>query len=163
MANTYLQMYLHFVFAVKGRANLIPKRHQEELYKYITGIVTNKKQKLLAIGGMPDHLHVFIGINHGGSISDLVRDIKANSSRFINDRRWVVGKFEWQEGFGGFSYSQSHIHRVIQYILSQEDHHARRSFQEEYLKLLQQFQVNYNEVYLFDWIDASVPSGGCQK
>jgi putative transposase len=109
MANTYLQIYLHVVFAVQGRMNLIPKAHQEELYKYITGIVANKKQKLLAVGGMLDHVHIFIGINHGHSISDLVRDIKANSARFINEKQWVRGKFHWQEGFGGFSYSHSQI------------------------------------------------------
>ena len=153
MANTYLQIYLHFVFAVKGRANLIPENHKEELYKYMTGIVTKKKQKLLVVGGMPDHVHLFVGINHGNSLSDLVRDIKANSSRFINEKQWVRGRFEWQKGFGGFSYSHSQIDQVIRYILNQEKHHARRSFKEEYLKILKQFAVEYDERYLFEWID----------
>lgn len=153
MANTYLQIYLHVVFAVEGRMSLIPRRHQEELYKYMTGIVTNKKQKLLAVGGMPDHVHIFVGINHGNSISDLVRDIKANSSRFINEKQWIRGKFRWQKGFGGFSYSHSHIDAVARYILNQEQHHKRQSFKDEYLKLLKQFAVEYDSNYLFEWIE----------
>jgi putative transposase len=152
MANTYLQIYVHFVFAVKGRANLIPPKHQEELNKYITGITTNKQQKLLAIGGMPDHLHVFVGMNHGGSISDLVRDLKANSAKFINAQRWFSGKFAWQEGFGGFSYSHSQLHQVIQYILHQPEHRRQRSFKEEYLTFLQQFAIPYDERYVFEWV-----------
>lgn len=153
MANTYLQIYLHIVFAVQDRMNLIPKQHQEELYKYMTGIVTNKKQKLLAVGGMPDHIHIFIGINHGHSLSDLVRDIKANSSRFINEKHWIRGKFQWQEGFGGFSYSHSQIDAVARYILNQEQHHKRQSFKDEYLQLLKKFAVEYDLQYLFEWID----------
>ena len=155
MANTYLQIYIHCIFAVKGRLNLIHPPHQDELYKYITGIVTNKKQKLLAVGGMPDHVHLFLGLNHGGSLSDLIRDVKANFSRFINAQRWIRGKFEWQEGFGGFSYAHSQLHQVIQYILRQEEHHARRSFREEYLQLLRQFAVEYDERYVFEWIDSA--------
>ena len=153
MANTYLQIYLQIVFAVEGRANLIPVAHQEELFRYMTGIVTNKRQKLLAAGGMPDHVHLFIGLNHGSAVSDLVRDIKANSSRFINEQRWLRGQFRWQEGYGGFSYSRSHIHLVIEYILNQKQHHVKRTFKDEYLKLLQEFQVEYDERYVFTWIE----------
>ncbi len=153
MANTYLQIYLHIIFAVQGHANLIHGAYQEELYRYITGIVTNKRQKLLAVGGMPEHVHVFIGLNHGNAISDMVRDIKANSSRFINEQCWMLGQFRWQEGYGGFSYSRSQIHQVIQYILNQEHHHTRRTFKEEYLEFLKEFALEYDKRYLFEWID----------
>jgi REP element-mobilizing transposase RayT len=153
MANSYSQIYIHIIFAVKGRQNLIHKPYQEEFNKYVTGIVTNKGQKMLAIGGMPDHIHIFIGMNPTKSISDLVRDIKANSSKFINEKRWVKGKFQWQSGFGAFSYSRSHIDPVVKYILNQEKHHAKKSFKEEYIELLQKFEIEYDKKYLFEWID----------
>jgi REP element-mobilizing transposase RayT len=153
MANSYSQIYIHIIFAVKGRQNLIHKPYQEEFNKYVTGIVTNKGQKMLAIGGMPDHIHIFIGMNPTKSISDLVRDIKANSSKFINEKRWVKGKFQWQSGFGAFSYSRSHIDPVVKYILNQEKYHAKKSFKEEYIELLQKFEIEYDKNYLFEWID----------
>ena len=153
MADTYTQIYIQIVFAVQGRQNLIHGNHQEELNRYITGIITHKDQKLLAIGGMPDHLHILIGLKPTIALSDLVRDIKANSSKFINDQRWVPGRFEWQAGFGGFSYSRSQIDRVIQYILDQKQHHATRSFKEEYLALLKKFDVQYDDKYVFAWIE----------
>jgi REP element-mobilizing transposase RayT len=152
MANTYTQIYIHIVFAVQGRENLLKKENKEELHKYITGIIHNKNQKLFAINSMPDHIHIFISINPGISISDLVRDIKSNSSRFINTKRWVQGKFNWQEGFGAFSYGHSQIDAVVKYILDQEKHHATRTFKEEYLGLLKKFNVEYNERYVFDWV-----------
>ena len=152
MANTYLQIYLHFVFAVQGRIDLIPKRHQEELYKYMTGIVTNKKQKLLAVGGMPDHVHILIGYHPSQPLPNLLRDIKANTSKFINDNRWVPGKFQWQEGYGAFSYNHSQISNVIQYIDKQEEHHGKAQFKDEYIKLLEQYEIEYNSEYLFDWL-----------
>ncbi len=153
MANTYTQIYIQVVFAVQGRYNLIPKQHKEELHKYITGIIRNKNQKLIAINSMPDHIHIFIGMKPDIALSDLVRDIKNNSSRFINEKRWMRGKFNWQEGFGGFSYGHSQIDAVVRYIQSQEKHHARRTFKEEYLELLEKFNIDYNEKYLFKWID----------
>lgn len=152
MADTYTQIYIQIVFAVKGRQNLISAKHEEELHKYITGIIKNKGQKLLAIGGMPDHLHIFIGQQPTIALSDLIRDIKANSSKFINEQRWMIGKFEWQAGFGAFSYGRSQIEEVVQYILTQKTHHARRTFKEEYLALLQKFAVEYDERYIFEWI-----------
>ena len=153
MANTYIQAYLQYVFAVQGRQNLIRQENEEELYKYITGITKNKGQKLLAVGGMPDHVHVFIGINRSMDIGDFVSAIKSNSSRFINEKKWVMGKFRWQEGYGAFSYSRSHTDRVVKYVLNQKKHHEKRSFREEYIELLKKFEVEYDEKYLFDWIE----------
>ena len=149
MANTYTQIYIHVVFAVEGRQNLIKPEHNDELQKYITGIVTAENQKLIAINNMPDHLHVLIGLQPDACLSNLVRDIKANSSRFINEKRWVAGKFSWQEGFGAFSYSRSQLDAVIQYIQNQQKHHARKTFREEYIELLEKFEVNYDKRYIF--------------
>ena len=153
MANTYSQIYIHIVFAVKGRQNLIRAEIREELHKYITGIVTNRDQKLLSIFCMPDHTHLLIGLKPSISISDLVRDIKAGSSKFINDNKLIKGRFSWQEGFGVFSYSRSQIDTVIKYIQNQEKHHHKKSFKEEYVELLKKFEVEYDEKYLFEWID----------
>jgi putative transposase len=153
MANTYSQVYIQIVFAVKGRQNLIAKENREELYKFITGIVTNREQKLLAIFAMPDHVHILIGMKPSISISDLVRDIKAGSSKFINDSKWINRKFNWQEGFGAFSYSKSSIDNVVKYILNQEAHHNKKTFKEEYLDFLKKFEIEYDEKYVFDWIE----------
>jgi putative transposase len=153
MANTYSQIFIQMVFAVKGRQNLIAKQYKEELQKYITGIVQNKEQKMLAISVMPDHIHIFIGIKPNISISDLVRDIKAGSSKFINQSNWITAKFNWQEGFGAFSYSKSQIDTVVKYIQNQENHHKKKSFKEEYIEFLTKFDIDFNEKYLFDWIE----------
>lgn len=155
MANTYSQVYIQVVFAVKGRQNLIRAEIREDLQKYITGIITNRDQKLLSIFCMPDHTHLLIGLKPSISISDLVRDIKAGSSKFINDKKLIKGKFSWQEGFGVFSYSRSHIDTVIKYIQNQEKHHNKKSFKEEYLEFLKKFEIEYDEKYLFEWIDVS--------
>ena len=153
MANTYSQIYIHVVFAVEGRRNLIPKQHRETLHKYITGIVQNRDQKMLSIFCMPDHSHILVGMKPSISISNLTRDIKAGSSKFINDNKWIAGKFNWQVGFGAFSYSRSQIDNVIKYILNQEIHHKRKTFKEEYLELLKKFEIEYEEKYLFKWIE----------
>jgi REP element-mobilizing transposase RayT len=152
MANTYSQLYIHIVFAVKGRQNLISENWKDEIYKYITGIVTNKGQKVISINGMPDHIHILIGLKPDKSISDLVRDIKSNSSKFINDRKWINGKFEWQTGFGAFSYSHSQLTNVINYILRQEEHHKTKTFKEEYIEFLQLFNIEFKDEYLFSEI-----------
>jgi putative transposase len=149
VANTYTQIYVHVVFAVQGRQNLIRPQHKDELQKYMTGVISRKQQKLIAINNMPDHFHILIGLKPSMALSDLVGDIKAASSGFINDQRWVRGRFCWQEGFGAFSYSHSQLTSVIRYIQNQEKHHARRSFQAEYLALLKKFNVPYDERYLF--------------
>ena len=153
MADTYTKIYVHVVFTVQGRQNLISKQHKDELYKYITGIIQNKKQKVITINGMPDHIHILIGIKPDIALSDLIRDVKANASSFINEKRWVIGKFSWQEGFGAFSYSHSQLDSVANYIKNQEEHHSRKTFREEYLELLKKFDVEYDPKYIFDWID----------
>ena len=152
MAGTYSQIYIQIVFSVKGRENLIGKKWKYDLNKYIAGIIKGKGQKPIIVNGMPDHIHAFIGLRPAIAISDLARDIKNNSSNFINDNRWVRGKFLWQDGYGAFSYSHSQIEQVYNYIKNQEEHHRRRTFREEYLELLKTFMVEYNEKYLFDWI-----------
>lgn len=150
MANTYTQLYTHIVFAVKGRQSLIPKHHKETLHQYITRIITNKKQTVIRINSMPDHIHILIGMTPDIALSDLVRDIKANSSKFISKKEWVVGRFEWQAGFAAFSYSHSQLDAIVSYIKNQEEHHARLTFREEYLAFLERFNVPYNRKYVFD-------------
>ena|ERR1700754_2805993 len=153
MANTFSQIYLQFVFAVKNRQNLISKNNKEELHKYITALIQNRKAKLLAIHCMPDHIHIFVGFKPTISISDFVKEIKVESNEFINSKNWVKGKFSWQEGYGVFSYSQSHVNAVIKYILNQESHHQKKTFRQEYLELLKKFEVPFEEKYLFDFIE----------
>lgn len=150
MANTYTQIYIHIVFAVRGRQNLISKDWKDELYKYITGIITNEGQKLIVINGIPDHIHILVGLKPDKSLSNLVRDIKANSSRFINERSWINGKFEWQTGFGAFSCNHSQLTNVINYIQNQEEHHKKKTFKEEYVEFLKSFDVDYKNEYIFD-------------
>jgi REP element-mobilizing transposase RayT len=153
MANTYSQIYIQVVFAVQGRHSLIGREWKDELYKYITGIVKNNNQKLLAINGVSNHIHILLNIKPNIALSDLVRDIKANSSRFVNEKGFVRGKFSWQEGFGAFSYSISQLDDVIQYIQNQEEHHKETSFKDEYLKYLKRFEIEFDENYVFEWID----------
>ena len=149
MANTYTQIYLHVVFAVEGRQSLITPEHNNELQKYITGIVTAQRHKLIAINNMPDHLHFLVGLRPDAALSDLVRDVKAGSSKFINEKRWVMGRFSWQEGFGAFSHARSQLGAVIRYIQNQQKHHAKKSFRNEYLELLEKFGVEYDQKYIF--------------
>lgn len=152
MANTYTQIYIHLVFSVEERQNLISKKYKEEMHKYITGIIRNKDQKLIAINSMPDHVHILVGIEPNIALSDLVQAIKANSSKFINKKNWGMGKFSWQSGFGAFSYSHSQIPTIADYIENQEEHHSKRSFKDEYLMFLEKFNVEYNTKYVFNWI-----------
>lgn len=160
MANTYTQIYIQFVFAVKFKAGIIHNSWKDELYKYITGIVQNQKHKMICINGVTDHIHVLIGMHPTQSISDLMQDIKGSSSKWINEKKFVKGKFVWQEGFGGFSYSKLQIKEVCYYIENQESHHKKESFKEEYLKFLEKFGIEYDEKYIFkDLIQDSVPTG----
>ncbi len=151
MANTYTQIYVQIVFAVQGKENLIVAKNRERLEKYICGIVSGKKSKPLAIYCNPDHTHILIGLHPSISISDMTRDIKANSSKWINENKLVIGKFNWQNGFGAFTYSKSQINSVIEYILKQIEHHKKISFKDEYITFLKKFEIEYNEKYLFDW------------
>ena len=153
MPGTFSQIYIQVVFAVKGRDNLITKPWRDELHKYIAGIIKGKAQKSIIVNGVADHIHCFVGLKPSMSISDLVRDIKNNSTNFVNEKRLVKGKFSWQEGYGAFSYSHSHINDVYNYILNQEEHHKKKTFKEEYLEFLNKFEIPYEERYLFEWID----------
>ena len=149
MANTYSQIYIQIVFAVEGRQNLIDPQRNDELQKYITGIVTAQRQKLIAINNMPDHAHILIGQRPDSMLSDWVGDIKSGSTNFINRNHWVKGRFNWQEGFGAFSYSRSHLDTVISYVQNQQRHHKKHSFHDEYVALLDKFDVPYDERYIF--------------
>ena len=152
MPNTYSQLYIQIVFAVKGRKNLIKETFREELQKYISGIISAKKPKLLAIYCMPDHTHLLVSIKPNITISDLVRDIKSCSSTFIKDKEFAKN-FEWQDGFGAFFYSKSQSQKIIDYILNQPEHHQKKSFRQEYIELLEIFGIEYDEKYLFEFYD----------
>jgi len=153
MANTFSQIYIQTVFAVSNRQSLIKPEFKEELYKYITGVVTNQGQKLISINGMIDHIHILIGLRPAMALADLVQEIKADSTNFINKKRWVRGRFSWQEGYGAFSYGHSQLNTIIRYIQNQEKHHQRRSFKNEYLTLLRKFDIAFEDKYVFDFIE----------
>jgi putative transposase len=150
MANTYSQIYIQVVFAPEARQNPVRKEHKEELHKYMTGIVTERRQKLLAVHCMPDHVHILVGLKPSMALSDLVRDVKNASTNFINGKRWVLGRFSWQEGFGAFSYGHSQLTGIINYIRDQERHHARRTFREEYLRFLKKYEIEHDERFIFE-------------
>ena len=152
MPGTFSKIYIQVVFAVDGRENLISNNWKTDLHKYIAGIVKGKGQKSIIVNGVPNHIHAFVGLKPAMSISDLVRDMKNNSSNFVNDHKLVKGKFSWQEGYGAFSYSHSQIERVYN-ILNQEHHHKKKTFKKEYLEFLKRFEVEYDEKYLFEWYD----------
>ena len=149
MANTYTQIYIHTVFAVENRISLIKKPWREELHKYITGIVQNNEHKLITINSMPDHIHIFIGMKPIQSVSNLLQDIKDSSSKWINKKKFVLGKFNWQSGYGAFSYSHSQIDNVVKYIQNQPQHHKKKTFRQEYIGFLVKFNVPYDERYIF--------------
>lgn len=153
MADVFTQIYIQIIFSVRNRESLINENIKDSLYKYITGIITNKNQKLLIINGMPDHIHILVSLNTSCKISDLVKDIKVSSSKYINENKLTKYKFQWQNGYGAFSYSKSQVDKVFQYILNQENHHKKYSFKEEYVKLLKIFQIEYKSENLFEWID----------
>lgn len=152
MADTFSQIYIQTVFAVKNRNALIQPAWEEELYKYITGIVLNKGQKMLSINGTSNHIHFLIGMKPICCLSDLVREIKKSSDTFIKEKNFTPFKFQWQEGFGSFSYSHSQLSDVIHYIENQKEHHKKRTFKEEYLAFLKAFEIEFKDEYLFDWI-----------
>lgn len=151
--STYSQIYIQIVFAVKNRQALIASSWEEELYKYITGIIQNKGQKMLVINGMPDHIHILIGMKPSCCLSDLVREVKKSSNSFIKEKEFSKYKFEWQEGFGAFSYSHSSLDNVIGYINNQKEHHKKRSFKEEYIDFLEKFNIEFKDEYLFEWVE----------
>jgi putative transposase len=153
MAGTYSQIHIQIIFAVQGRANLISPEWKDELHRYISGIIEAKGQKPIIVNGMPDHIHAFLGLRPSMAVADLARDIKNNSSNFINRKGWVNGRFCWQEGYSAFSYAKSQAKTVYNYILNQEQHHKKKSFHEEYLSLLEEFKVEFDERYLFNKLD----------
>jgi putative transposase len=149
MANTFHQIHIQGIFAVKRRTGLIQKEWKDELYKYITGIIKKHDHKLLAISGMPNHIHIFFGMRPTQSLSDLMQDVKGGSSKWINEKNFIKEKFEWQEGFGAFSYSKSQASRVIAYVENQEVHHRKITFLDEYKMFLEKFEVAYDDRYIF--------------
>lgn len=153
MANTYSQITIHAVFAVKHRENLITKDWRDNLHQYISGIITGKGAKGLAVGGWKDHVHILFVMPVTTSLSDFMSAVKANSSKWINEMGFLKTKFQWQEGYGAFSYSKSQRDTVINYIMKQEEHHGTKSFKEEYLKMLDDFEVTYDDKYLFEFYD----------
>ena len=153
MANTYTQFYAHLVYAVKNRNSLIKRQWKDDLEKYITGIVHNHKHKMLAIGSMPDHIHIFIGYNVNHLIPDLVEEIKTSSNAWIKQNNLSRFRFEWQKGYGAFSHSRSQIDAVVKYVLNQEKHHKKKNFRTEYLKILRKNDNQYNDDYLFDFFE----------
>ena len=153
MANTYTQLYTQFVFSVKGRQNLIKETFRDELEKVMCGIVSNQKCKTYAIYCNSDHAHIFVGMHPTISPSKLMELVKSNSSKWLNEKKYILGKFCWQDGYGAFTYSKSHIDKVVKYILNQAEHHKKQSFKDEYLLLLERFEVDYDPKYLFDWYE----------
>ena len=153
MANTYSQISIHSVFTVQGRENFITANWRDDLHKYISGIITGNGVKSLAVGGWKDHVHIFFGMPVTTCISDFMSIIKANSSKWINEKKFVKGKFRWQSVYGAFSHSRSQRDNVIKYIMTQEEHHRNRTFKEEYLKMLSDFEVEYEEKYLFEFYE----------
>jgi putative transposase len=151
MAGTFSQLYIQVVFAVKNRACNIHASWEDDLYKYISGIIRNKEQKVLAINGMPDHIHIFINMKPSCCLSDLVREVKKASTEFIRSKNFTSTKFSWQEGYGAFSYSHSQIDSVVKYIMNQKHHHRKLAFREEYLSLLAKFEIEFDDKYVFDW------------
>jgi REP element-mobilizing transposase RayT len=152
MPGTYSQIYIQAVFAVKFRENVLLEPWRNEVFKYMTGIIENKGHKSIIANGVEDHVHLFIGLKPSMALSDLIRDIKNNTSNFINEKRFVKGRFAWQEGYGAFSYAHSQIESVYQYILNQEQHHQTKTFKEEYIDFLTKFNIDHDQKYLFDWI-----------
>ncbi|MDZ7755849.1 IS200/IS605 family transposase [Rhodohalobacter sp.] len=149
MANTYTQIHIHTIFAVQNRQSLIRNDWCDDLYKYITGIVQNHNHKVLQINGMPDHVHLLLGFRPTQSLSELMKYVKQDSTKWINQNAFVNGRFSWQEGYGAFSHSRAQVPQVVKYIQNQEEHHKKRSFREEYLDLLEKFEVDYDERFIF--------------
>jgi len=153
MANTYTQIYIHVVIVVRNRQCLIPIDKKVILYNYMTGVIQNKKHKLIRINGISNHIHILIGLNPAEALSDLMKEVKRCSTNFINEKKWIRHKFAWQEGFGGFSYSRSQLDNVIRYIDNQEKHHKKKTFRKEYIEMLEKFEVEFDDRYIFQDVD----------
>ena len=153
MPGTYHQIFIQCIFAVKGRTNSLKKEWRNDLFRYMSGIIENTGNKSIIVNGVSDHVHLFLGLKPSNRLSDIVRDVKNNSSNFINKNKFVPGKFAWQEGYGAFSYSKSQIQQVYNYVLNQEEHHRKKTFREEYCEFLKKYEVPFEERFLFDWIE----------
>jgi putative transposase len=153
MSGTFSQIYIQLVFAVKGRESLISSTWEEKLYRYITGIIKQHNQKSIAINGMPDHIHILLGMKPSCCLADLVREIKKSTNQYIKENGLIKNKFRWQDGYGAFSYSHSTLNKVIDYIIDQKEHHKLRTFKEEYFEILKKFEVEHKNEYLFEWIE----------
>ena len=153
MANAFTQIYLQIIFAVKGRENLIKREFQDEINKYIAGIIKAKNQKPIIVNGVSDHIHIFIGFKPSYLLTDLIRDIKNNTTNFINEKKFAEKKFSWQDGYGAFSYSNWDVNKIFQYILNQEEHHKTINFKNEFIGFLDESHIDYNKDYLFDWVE----------
>jgi REP element-mobilizing transposase RayT len=152
MANTYSQIYIQVIFAIQNRKALIKAQWEEEMYKYITGIAQNKGQKMLSINGTHNHIHFFMGMKPTCCLSDLIREIKKSSSNFIKEKRFTPFRFQWQEGFGAFSYGHSQMTDVIRYIENQKEHHRKKTFRKEYTDFLKAFEIEFKDEYVFEWV-----------
>jgi putative transposase len=153
MADTYSQINIHCVFAVQGREHIIADKFRDDLHRYMYGIMTNDKVYPMSVGGWKDHVHVFFELPPKLNISDIMRMLKATSSKWINDNKMVHGKFNWQEGYGAFSYSKSQRNDVVKYIMNQEEHHKMKTFKEEYLAMMRDFDIKYEDKYMFEFYD----------
>ncbi|MFK7947244.1 MAG: IS200/IS605 family transposase [Saprospiraceae bacterium] len=153
MTTIYTQLYIQFIFAVKSRNAFIPKQHKKQVEKHITNIIQQRKHKVIAINMMPDHIHIFVGLNPKQSIEDVVNHTKFISAKYIRQQSWMKAKFRWQDSYGAFSYSRSHIDSVVKYINNQEQHHTKQTFKAEYLNFLNKFEVEYDEEDLFEFYD----------
>ena len=153
MANTYTQIYIQYVFAVQNRISLISENWQSDLYKYMTGIIGQQEHKLMALNGIPDHVHILVSMNPKQAPSDLMFHVKRSSSIWINDNKLCHGRFAWQEGFGAFSYGKSQIPTIARYIGNQQKHHMKNNFIDEYIGFLKAFEIEYDELYIYKQID----------
>lgn len=153
MAGSYHQIFIQCIFAVHGRDSSLRKEWRKDVFRYMSGIIENTGNKSIIVNGVADHVHLFLGIKPSSRLSDIVRDVKNNSSNFINKSNFVQGKFSWQEGYGAFSYSKSQVEQVYDYVFNQEEHHRKRTFREEYCDFLKKFEIPFEERFLFDWID----------
>jgi len=152
-SGTYTQIYIHYIFAVKFRESVIYSKIQNELYSFVSGSINSMGHKALAVNGMPDHIHLLVGLNPVMAVSELAKELKRTSTNFINQKNWMPGKFQWQTGYGGFSYSKSQIDRVINYIMNQKTHHQKKTFKEEYHEFLRKYDVDYNPDFLFKFFE----------
>jgi REP element-mobilizing transposase RayT len=151
MADTYTQLYVHIIFSVKNRERIIPASKKSEIFQYISGIIKNKDLVPIAVNGTQDHLHILLGFRPDVPISKVVQEIKNNSSKQINLNKWVKGRFQWQKGYAAFSCSKSQLRIISNYIRNQENHHRKKSFQDEYIQILNNHKIRFDEKYVFDF------------